>query len=71
MWAVLYNTRSIYTVAHGPSCCAKGALRAQNILSAVIFNSTCKIKIKFHSLTISDAEVQFGLVQAQILRTES
>ena len=46
MRAVLYNIRSIHTVPCGPSGCAKRALRAQNILSAVIFNSTCKIKIK-------------------------
>ena len=52
MRAVLYNTRIIYAVPHGPSGCAKGALRAQNILSAVIFNSTCKIKIKSHGLTM-------------------
>src|SRR5271168_4991114 len=38
--------RSIRTVPRGPSGCAKRAPGAQNILSAVRVNSTCKIKIK-------------------------
>src|SRR5277367_2904262 len=41
--------------ARGPSGCATRAVRAQNILSAVIFNSTCKIEIKSHGPTTTSA----------------
>ena len=53
IWAVLNSFRSIRTVPRGPSGCAKRAPGAQNILSAVLVNSTCKIKIKSHGPTMA------------------
>ena len=66
--AVFPRFRSIHTVVpHGPRGCAKRAPSAQNILSAALFNPTCKIKIKSHGPTMAAGQCRLAF-EAFILR---